>query len=413
VALFAPATRDHSIRDLQFEWIVRQNTRSPFQLNKSSPAIRRCQQKRIITLRFCVKYQLIFCKSQDRAIVLATLRQIWLFPESAQSVVCWLASHGTLASRQAAKGLEPSNPVADNGTDDGRAKNRRVELVKQWNHGKGSSANPVIRIDLLAGVLNNKRANMRITFESSILLVAFLFCLPRPIIAQNKETTPDQILFQSANRDRAAQGLPPLKWDDALATAAHAHSVLMSQQNTLSHQFPGEQDVSSRSKQAGARFSSIGENVAQGSSAAGIHDQWMKSPPHRRNLLDPDFNAVGIAMVDRGGILFATEDFSHSLPDTSLEDQEQQLGAALKSRGFQMLDYTADARRSCAMDRGYAGKHVPSFVIRYTTTDLSALPDILLGKIKSGLYHHAAVGACPAGASDSFAQFRVAVLLFE
>ncbi len=254
---------------------------------------------------------------------------------------------------------------------------------------------------------------MRKYLRGSMLLLTILSGLAGRTHAQNKPSAPEQTLFQSANRDRTARGLPPLKWDDALAIAAHAHSLRMAQQNTLSHQFPGEPDVSSRSKQAGARFNSIGENVAMGSTAAGIHDQWMKSPPHRRNLLDPDFNSVGIAVVEHGGILFATEDFSHSLADKSLEEQEQELGAALESRGFQLLDYKADARRSCAMDRGYAGKHVPSFVIRYTTPDLSALPDILLEKIKSGLYHHAAVGACPSGAAGSFAQFRVAVLLFE
>ena len=34
------------------------------------------------------------------------------------------------ATRLAAKGLGAANPVAENSTDDGRAKNRRVELVK-------------------------------------------------------------------------------------------------------------------------------------------------------------------------------------------------------------------------------------------------------------------------------------------
>jgi len=48
----------------------------------------------------------------------------------AQAVVAWLTSHGVEASRLAARGLGQSNPVADNSTEDGRAKNRRVELVK-------------------------------------------------------------------------------------------------------------------------------------------------------------------------------------------------------------------------------------------------------------------------------------------
>jgi outer membrane protein OmpA-like peptidoglycan-associated protein len=49
----------------------------------------------------------------------------------AQAVVVWLTTHGIEASRLSAKGMGPSKPVADNGGEEGRAKNRRVELVKQ------------------------------------------------------------------------------------------------------------------------------------------------------------------------------------------------------------------------------------------------------------------------------------------
>jgi OOP family OmpA-OmpF porin len=54
-----------------------------------------------------------------------------LSEKRAQAVVTWLSAHGVAASRLSAKGLGPTQPVADNATDDGRAKNRRVELVKQ------------------------------------------------------------------------------------------------------------------------------------------------------------------------------------------------------------------------------------------------------------------------------------------
>jgi OOP family OmpA-OmpF porin len=49
----------------------------------------------------------------------------------AQAVVAWLVSHGVNASRLTSAGFGQSKPVADNQTDNGRAKNRRVELVKQ------------------------------------------------------------------------------------------------------------------------------------------------------------------------------------------------------------------------------------------------------------------------------------------
>jgi OmpA-OmpF porin, OOP family len=54
-----------------------------------------------------------------------------LSEKRAQAVVAWLVAHGVTASRLTAKGLGQAAPVADNSTPDGRAKNRRVELVKQ------------------------------------------------------------------------------------------------------------------------------------------------------------------------------------------------------------------------------------------------------------------------------------------
>jgi outer membrane protein OmpA-like peptidoglycan-associated protein len=53
-----------------------------------------------------------------------------LSEKRAQAVVAWLKSHGIDASRLSAKGWGSSKPVDDNTTEDGRAKNRRVELVK-------------------------------------------------------------------------------------------------------------------------------------------------------------------------------------------------------------------------------------------------------------------------------------------
>jgi outer membrane protein OmpA-like peptidoglycan-associated protein len=53
-----------------------------------------------------------------------------LSEKRAQAVVAWLSSHGIEGSRLNAKGWGASKPVDDNATEDGRAKNRRVELVK-------------------------------------------------------------------------------------------------------------------------------------------------------------------------------------------------------------------------------------------------------------------------------------------
>ena len=42
-----------------------------------------------------------------------------------------VSQHGIAAARLAARGVGPLAPVASNDTEEGRARNRRVELVKQ------------------------------------------------------------------------------------------------------------------------------------------------------------------------------------------------------------------------------------------------------------------------------------------
>lgn len=53
-----------------------------------------------------------------------------LSQQRAAAVVTWLTKNGVDASRLVAKGYGDTAPVADNSTDEGRAKNRRVELKK-------------------------------------------------------------------------------------------------------------------------------------------------------------------------------------------------------------------------------------------------------------------------------------------
>jgi hypothetical protein len=222
-----------------------------------------------------------------------------------------------------------------------------------------------------------------------------------------------QTLFESANHERTKQGLAPLKWSATLATAARQHALRMAAQNTLSHQLPGEPGMAERASHAGARFSSLAENVAEGPNAESIHQQWMNSPPHRANLLDAKLDSVGIAVAERDGVLFAVEDFSLAAGNLSVEEQEEIVNAKLRSRGLRILSYTSDARRSCLLDNGYAGSHVPSFVLHYATSDLRTLPDILEQRIQTGQYHSAVVGACPSDAKIGFSNYRVAVLFYE
>jgi hypothetical protein len=220
-------------------------------------------------------------------------------------------------------------------------------------------------------------------------------------------------LFDSANRERAQRGLSQLQWDEHLAAAARQHGLLMARQNTLAHQLPGEAEPAARGQQAGARFSAFAENVAYGPDAAEIHDGLMKSPPHRKNLLDPQLNSMGVAVVDRGGTLFAAEDFSREVAALSIEEQESRVGALLKARGLTVASENAEARRVCRLGPGHERSQRPVYVVRFTGADLDKLPVSVGQALRSGRYHTAEVGACALDHPGDFAGYQIALLFFQ
>ena len=54
-----------------------------------------------------------------------------LSSDRADAVKTWLATHGIDAARLSSVGFGDTKPIADNSTEDGRTKNRRVELVRR------------------------------------------------------------------------------------------------------------------------------------------------------------------------------------------------------------------------------------------------------------------------------------------
>jgi uncharacterized protein YkwD len=150
------------------------------------------------------------------------------------------------------------------------------------------------------------------TFSKTLLIAALTINAVfswTSAVAQPRGEAAEQQLFQAINRERAASGLPPLKWDEALATAARQHAEAMAAQRSISHGFPGEPSLPSRAARAGARFSWLSENVAAGPNAENISEQWMESPNHRANLLDADMDTIGAGAAERNGVVFAVADF--------------------------------------------------------------------------------------------------------
>ncbi len=228
-------------------------------------------------------------------------------------------------------------------------------------------------------------------------------------------TSTEQYLFAAANEQREHLGLQPLHWDAALYQAAEYHAEQMVGRGSISHQYEGEPDPTARGAAAGARFSLIEENVAEANSPTMIQLGWMLSPGHRENMLNPQVDSVAIRVVKGSdGELFAVEDFGRSVREMSLSQQEEQVEHLLESKAaVHVMRQTAAARKTCAMNSGYAGRKEPNYVVWYNSADLSVLPSELQQRLATGRYKEAAVGACPAQDGDGFTEYNVAVLLYR
>ena len=216
-----------------------------------------------------------------------------------------------------------------------------------------------------------------------------------------------------ANQARAAAGAGPLQWDPALGSAARQHCLQMAAAGAIAHRYVGELDVAGRAGQAGAHFSLIEENVAIGPSPPAIHGAWMHSPDHRANLLSPDVDRVGVAVVASRGVLYAVADYERSVPTLTQTQVEASVAELLRRSGVNLTGDPSDARASCAQERLATTGKQPSFLMLWQGSELSRLPGALIERLSSGRYRQAAVGSCPPEiAENSFTAYRIAVLLY-
>jgi len=226
----------------------------------------------------------------------------------------------------------------------------------------------------------------------------------RSLHAQAGERVPQpakaEQLFAMANETRSQQGRGRLQWDQALADAAMKHCMRMAAEGPISHRYGGEPDVSARAGEAGAHFSLIEENIALGSYPSQIHQGWLDSPGHRANLLNPEIDRIGVAVVAAQGVLFAVADYAKAVPALTLPELESRVAGLLRNKGVVIRRDTTDARAACRLDHGQGAE-----------TDV--LPPRLVETLSSGKYRQAAVGSCPArDAEGSFTVYRFAVLLY-
>jgi uncharacterized protein YkwD len=145
-----------------------------------------------------------------------------------------------------------------------------------------------------------------------VLLAALPGCL---LLAGEVEDKPklklssaEQQLLDLTNQERKKEKLPLLQPNAVLFATARGHAANMAKQGKMVHMLDGK-DVYQRLDKAGYDWQIAGENLGQTKNATleEVLTGWMKSPGHRKNILNKKFREIGIGRVqgDNERVYFA------------------------------------------------------------------------------------------------------------
>jgi uncharacterized protein YkwD len=105
------------------------------------------------------------------------------------------------------------------------------------------------------------------------------------------------------NAQRGARGLKPLRVSRGLSAAAAYHSREMGARGFFEHESLNGSPFWKRIERfypMGSGAWAVGENIfyeTPNTTAASTLAEWMGSPPHRQNILDPDWREIGVGAV--------------------------------------------------------------------------------------------------------------------
>jgi hypothetical protein len=215
-------------------------------------------------------------------------------------------------------------------------------------------------------------------------------------------------LLSSINQERAKQGASAVALDDRLTAAAQKHSQLMAESDTLSHQFDGEPPLTVRLREQNVRSDHDAENIAVGENLADIHLHLMQSPPHRANILNSQFDSVGIGIARDGDLIYVTEDFAHALPVYSAMEADaaaqqaiaqytrsQRLPIPVRKVHVDLSTFACDMARDDKLDVGKAQAVVGARSgMAWTAPDLTQLPAAVKKTLSQPMLSGYALGVC-------------------
>lgn len=179
------------------------------------------------------------------------------------------------------------------------------------------------------GLISSKRLE-RINFKNSglvsLLLVILLNDITFAFSPNSNQINPlrtiifeEEKIFDLINIEREKKGLMPLIWNKKLAEIAKEFSEKMAKEKFFDHFDRDRKSVVDRARAKKVRnWRKIGENLFMSDRNENFVKiavrGWMKSPSHRNNILDYDYDETGIGIgYARDGTIYITQVFMQNM----------------------------------------------------------------------------------------------------
>lgn len=119
-------------------------------------------------------------------------------------------------------------------------------------------------------------------------------------------------MLTMVNAERAKVGAPALKMEAKITAVARAHSRDMFMRRYFSHYTPEGTDAGDRLSDGGVNYTVAGENLAYSPDVETAHTGLMNSPEHKKNILDPQFERIGIGIISTSSYgIMVTQNFTN------------------------------------------------------------------------------------------------------
>jgi len=143
--------------------------------------------------------------------------------------------------------------------------------------------------------MNEKDVGTKV-IPAVVLSAIFAVGLFTFVLANASEITPQNI-ENAVNNERVSRGLSPLRVNTELQNAAVSKSTDMLTKSYFDHYAFGQSPWMFMLR-SGYDYTVAGENLAKGfSTSEGVVNAWMNSPTHRANILNPDYQDIGVGVV--------------------------------------------------------------------------------------------------------------------